>query len=127
MKNLILVFLGSGFGGGLRYGISLLLKPGTESGKFPLATFISNTLACLLAAWLVNRLFPQLGNDGTARLLLLTGFCGGFSTFSALSLETAGLLKSGNWTMAIFYILLSLASGIAAFWIFNGESVSPGR
>ncbi len=127
MKNFLLVFLGSGFGGGLRYGISMLLKPGSESGKFPLATFISNTLACLLAAWLLNRLFPSLQSDTNARFLLLSGFCGGFSTFSALSLETAGLLKSGNWTMAIFYILLSLTSGIAAFWIFNGESVSPGR
>jgi CrcB protein len=127
MKNFLLVFLGSGFGGGLRYGISIIMKPVSEAGKFPLATFISNTVACLLVAWLLNRLFPQMHNDATVRLLLITGFCGGFSTFSALSLETAGLLKSGNWTMAIFYLLLSLASGIAAFWIFNGESVSQGR
>ena len=127
MKNLLLVFLGSGLGGSLRYGISMLMKTESCSGKFPLATFISNTMACLLAAWLLSRLFPHMHNDATARLLLLTGFCGGFSTFSALSLETAALIKSGNWMMAALYILLSLSSGLAAFWIFNSESVSPGR
>ena len=127
MKNLLLVFLGSGLGGSLRYGISAMLQKQSEAGKFPFATFLSNTLACLLAAWLLSRLFPQWNNDAAARLLLLTGFCGGFSTFSALSLETVALMKNGNWMMAALYVLLSLSAGLAAFWIFNPGTVSPGR
>ena len=127
MKNLLLVFLGSGLGGSLRYGVSMLLKTDTASVKFPLATFISNTLACLLAAWLISRLFPQMISEPAARLLLLTGFCGGFSTFSALSLESAALVRSGNWMMAALYVLLSLSAGLAAFWIFHTGSVSAGR
>ena len=119
MKELFLVFLGSGLGGSLRYGISVLIKEPAPAGKFPLATFLSNVMACLISAWVLDRLLPSTLNQTSLRLLLITGFCGGFSTFSAMSLETANLLKAGQWLWAGLYILLSLAAGLTAFWIFT--------
>ena len=49
-----------------------------------------------------------------ARTVLITGFCGGYTTFSAFSLETAGLFEGGEYTRAAAYILLSMTLSIAA-------------
>lgn len=119
MKSALLIFLGSGAGGCLRYGISRLLQYQVTSSGFPWATLVSNILACLLAGYLSGRYLPESKLTEAGALLLITGFCGGFSTFSAFSLETIQLIRAGLWFPAAAFVLLSLATSLSAVWIFQ--------
>ena len=116
MKDLAIVFFGSGIGGCLRYGISLIFK--SRAGEFPFATLSANVLACLIAAFFLHKILPDSQNQHSLRLLMITGFCGGFSTFSTFSMETSAMLREGNWQGAVVYSLLSFSTGLAAFLIF---------
>ncbi|MCB0704792.1 MAG: fluoride efflux transporter CrcB [Saprospiraceae bacterium] len=92
------VFLGGGLGSMSRYGISRLL--GKVNSSFPFATLAANILACILLGFLVGlSLREELGP--TNRLFLMTGFCGGFSTFSTFSSETWQLFESGHYAYAL--------------------------
>ncbi len=112
----LLVFLGGGLGSLARYGLSLWL--GAPGQGFPLATFLANVLACLVLG-LVWSGFAAKGLDWeSARLLMVVGFCGGFSTFSTFSLETLRLIQYGEWGMALLYVLGSLLAGLLLLaWI----------
>jgi len=97
MKNVLLVFLGGGLGSSLRYLISKYLNQLENS--IALGTFTVNILG------------------STLTLLVATGFCGGFTTFSAFALENYQLLKTGDITNFIVYTLGSVALGIIAVFI----------
>ena len=110
----LLVFLGGGFGSGFRYGISLIIN--RLSISFPLATLLSNVVACFFIGVLTAA--ATKGNLTDAqRLLLATGFCGGFSTFSTFSNETLELAQNGQLMSAFGNILLSLTLCLAATFI----------
>ncbi len=97
-----------------RYGLTLLLPPDPPSeGHFPWATLVANLAACVLVGLglsLVGR--EQLPKAG--QLLLLTGFCGGFSTFSTFAAELLQLLQHGHAPVALAYLTISVASGMLA-------------
>lgn len=118
MKSFLLVFLGSGAGGCLRFAITGLMQQFNYIENFPWPTLLSNVLACMLAGFLGGKLLPGWGISEAGRLLLVTGFCGGFSTFSAFSMECIQLMRAGLWLSAATYIILSLAAGLASLWIF---------
>lgn len=112
MFNFLLVALGGGIGAAGRYGVSLAmpLKP----GEWPWATFSVNVAGSLaigvLAGWLSSR-----GDAAESwRLFLGVGVLGGFTTFSAYSLETLRMIERGEWPAAVFYVLGSVAAGLAA-------------
>ena len=118
MKSFLLVFLGSGAGGCLRFAITGLMQQFNYIENFPWPTLLSNVLACMLAGFLGGKLLPGGGISETGRLLLIIGFCGGFSTFSAFSVECLQMMRAGLWFSAAAYIMLSMAAGLAAVWFF---------
>ncbi len=115
--NIILIFLGAGLGGVLRY----LVSNGVHSflGKnFPYGTLVVNVSGCLLMGFLFVLILDRFDGVGPQlRSLLLIGLLGGYTTFSSFSIETINLIENGQWIYAGSNILLSTILGIAAAWI----------
>ena len=117
MKELLLVCIGSFFGGGMRYLVGQLhvRLTGPEElayGLFPWGTFAVNIIGCLLIG-----LFTGIAASGHLpaqwKLVLVTGFCGGFTTFSTFMNENY-LLGKDNLVMLAIYTLASLILGMGA-------------
>ena len=117
MKNLLFVCIGSFFGGGMRYLVALLHERLTGPsavayGSFPWATFAVNVIGCLLIG-----LFTGIAASGHIpaqwKLVLVTGYCGGFTTFSTFMNENY-LLGKDNLMMLAIYTVASLALGMGA-------------
>lgn len=106
------VFLGGGLGSICRYSLSIIFP--AKGAGFPWATFSANLIACFLLGLLYAYLSKQAINatQEALKLALLTGFCGGFSTFSTFSNECLQLLQKQAWGLALTYILVSLILGI---------------
>lgn len=115
MQSAFLVMAGGAIGAVLRYWLGLFIRPGVAGG-FPLATLsvnIAGGLAMgLLAGWLARG-----GGNEPLRLLLGVGVLGGFTTFSAFSLETVTLIERGESVVAMGYVAASVAGAVAALWI----------
>ena len=112
--NFALVFLGGGLGSLVRYGIAVTIA--RLEINFPLATLLSNVMACFLIGILTAA--TTKGNLSDAhRLLLATGFCGGFSTFSTFSNETLQLAQNGQLLTAFFNILFSFVLCLGATFV----------
>lgn len=110
----VLVFLGGGVGSLCRYAIGLWMQPWQE--RYPAATLLANGLACLILG-LVLGLHVAHGLPARWRLLLGTGFCGGFSTFSTFTAETWQLGQSGQYAAALVNVFLNLAVCMITFLI----------
>ena len=113
LKNILLVVLGSAVGGGLRYVISTFIQQKTI-GKFPMGTFTVNMLGCFMMGLIFGLADRNSSTQLSIILLLATGFCGGFTTFSAFAYENINLFKSQLNLLALSYILLSVLVGIFA-------------
>jgi CrcB protein len=116
IKQILFVGLGGGIGSIVRFLTSQLTAK-TLSTAFPVATLIVNLLGCLLIGVLIGLAFKNQWLDLDMRALLITGFCGGFTTFSTFSLENLQMYQAGNYTAMIFYTLASIIIGFAAVWI----------
>lgn len=112
LKALLLVGSGSFIGGALRYLISQLMKP--CGAGFPLGTFCVNILGCFLIGLLYGLFSKYSTTSGDWCLLLTTGFCGGFTTFSTFCNESMTMVQNGNWGTMVIYIAGSMLLGIAA-------------
>lgn len=113
IKNLLLVGLGGGLGSMCRYGVSLLV----HTKLFPYATLAVNILGCFIIGLVFALSIKQEPLTDNWKLFLAGGICGGFTTFSAFSLENMGLLQSGKYGMAFVYIAASIVFGIAASFL----------
>lgn len=110
MKQLLLVFIGGGFGSTLRYIIGKYMNP-TETG-IPWGTFTVNILGSLIIGIILGLAAKNDTLSSNQTLLLATGFCGGFTTFSAFAYENHMFLKAGDFSSFAFY---TIGSFIVAF------------
>ena len=111
---LLPIALGSALGGVGRYAVTTLVNDRADSA-FPVGTLGVNILGCLLIGILVQLLAGRTSHMTQA--LLTTGFCGGFTTFSAFSYESIRLIQEGLWQRAAAYVVLSVGLGLGAFWV----------
>lgn len=110
MMQILLIAIGGAAGSVLRYAVQKVLNT-----SFPTGTLVINITGCFLIGllWaLVNK-----GLDEQKRLLLMTGFCGGFTTFSAFSLEALMMMTAGRWVSFFFYTFCSVACGLLATFL----------
>lgn len=112
MKNLLFVFIGGGFGSVLRFLLGKWLN-NTENG-IPFGTFVANILGSLLIGVILGFAAKSDTLNQNQTLLLATGFCGGFTTFSTFAYENHIFLKSGDFTSFALYTITSFVLGFLA-------------
>lgn len=112
MKQLVLVFVGGGLGSVLRYIIGKALN-NTENG-IPYGTFLANVLGSLLIGIILGLALKNNTLSNNQTLLLATGFCGGFTTFSTFAYENHVFLKAGDFTSFALYTIASFILGFLA-------------
>ena len=110
----LIVFLGAGIGGALRHGVNVASARAFGSG-FPVGTLIVNILGSFAMGLLAGYFLARPGVFGQdMRLFLTTGILGGFTTFSAFSLDAALLIERHQYGLAVAYAGGSVVAGIAA-------------
>lgn len=116
-QSVLFVFLGSGLGGFFRYIISFLHNKSDVAG---LKHYIPILIVNVIGSFLIGLAFGFMQKNGMTtkmNLLLITGFLGGFTTYSSFSLDILRLIQRGEYLTTITYILLTLLLGIAAVFI----------
>lgn len=106
MVKVLAVFIGGGLGSVLRYAIGL--GTATLATSFPLGTLLANIFATATMGWALVYLAGRNDLPGWVSLLVVTGFCGGFSTFSTFSVDTVKLYQQGLTGMAIANVALNV-------------------
>jgi len=115
MKQLVLVFIGGGFGSIFRYLLTKYLN-NPDTG-IPYGTFFVNVFGSLLIGAILGLAIKNQALNQNQTLFLATGFCGGLTTFSAFAYENHLFLKSGNLTHFFLYTIASFTVGLAAVFI----------
>ena len=115
VKLILAIGAGSFIGGVFRYLLSLLIQSKTTT-NFPLGTMIVNIIGCFFIG-IVFGFFDKGQLSYEWKLFFATGVIGGFTTFSAFSIETFNLLKGGYVGYAALYILASVFAGLLATYI----------
>ncbi|MFB2121033.1 fluoride efflux transporter CrcB [Parapedobacter sp. 2B3] len=116
IKQLLLVGIGGGIGSMLRFLVSVLTSKFVQ-GTFPLPTLLINLSGCFLIGILAGLFAQPPYTDNNLRFLLITGFCGGYTTFSTFAHENLLLIENQQILPAIGYTLLSVVLGIALVWV----------
>jgi len=111
IKNLFLIGIGGGLGSILRWLTGIYTAK--WNGSFPIGTFAVNIFGSLLIGIAYGYL-QKNGSNEILKLLFITGFCGGFTTFSAFSYENMQLIQNGQWTTFALYASMSFLFCIAA-------------
>lgn len=112
MKQVLLVFLGGGLGSVARYWLSLKLNHFESS--IPYGTLLANVLGSLIIGFIFGYWAKTGMLNNNQSLLLATGFCGGFTTFSAFAYENHLYIKSGDYFSLLPYLALTFILGISA-------------
>lgn len=118
LSTLAYIFVGGGVGSVLRFVLSYYTQKWVSLGSFPLGTFLVNCLGCLLIGYLAAFYIRE---QSIWKFFFITGFCGGFTTFSTFSLENYNLWVQGEYKVLTIYVVLSLLVGVCSvvlgfFW-----------
>lgn len=115
LTAIALVGLGGAIGSILRY-LSTLIVNKYYNNAFPLATFLINMLGCFLIGAFIG-FYDKGGVNENYKFLFITGFCGGFTTFSSFAYENTSLIGSQNTLIAFAYIAASMLAGLVFVWL----------
>ncbi len=115
LKTILYIAIGGAVGSVLRFMTSFIISK-VWSNQFPLATFIANFIGCLLIGFFIGFLTKNQLEDSNLKWFLITGFCSGYTTFSAFSMENYNLFQSNNLLLAFGYIATSVILGLFAVW-----------
>ena len=113
MKAMGIIWLGGGFGSVLRY-LSQVWVSRILGISFPFGTFLVNILGCFLIGLFFAVAEKYAFFTSEWRLFLITGLCGGFTTFSSFSYEGLSLYKQGDYGYFFLYLILSVVIGLLA-------------
>ena len=115
-KTILYIAIGGAIGSVLRYLTSVFVNK-YWANQFPLATLLTNVLGCLIIGFLIGILEKNNLANSNLKWFLITGFCGGYTTFSTFGYENYSLFQSNNSLLAFGYIALSILLGIFAVWL----------
>ncbi len=116
MNGYLMVLLGGGAGSLVRYVVSTVIMART-GGRFPFGTVVINITGSFLIGLLMTLLTERLSPHPNLRLLLVTGFLGGYTTFSSFEWETLSLVADGGWWLGLVNLVGSVALGYSAVWL----------
>ncbi|MBI5767531.1 MAG: fluoride efflux transporter CrcB [Verrucomicrobia bacterium] len=118
MRLYLWIMLGSALGGGARFFVSGLVA-NWFGATFPWGTLLVNVSGSFVIGFFGTLTGPdgRLFMGSTARQFVMTGLCGGYTTFSSFSLQTLTLANDGEWLQAGANVLLSVAACLAAVWL----------
>ncbi len=116
LKTIVYIAVGGAIGSVLRFLTAVLVSK-FWSNQFPLATFLTNIAGCFLIGLFIGILAKYQLTVSNLKWFLVTGFCGGFTTFSAFGMENFTLLQNNNSLLAFSYIALSIILGLFAVWL----------
>ncbi len=107
--SLVSVAAGGAIGASARYGVAVLLAPGA---RFPWSTLCVNVLGCFIAGLVISLLLGREQLSPNLQLFLITGILGGFTTFSAFSLDTLRLAESGQLILASVNVMANVLGAL---------------
>ncbi len=110
------VVVGGAVGSGARYLLGPWIQDRTGA-VFPIGTLVINVLGSLIMAFIFRYAMESAAVRPEIRVMLTTGFCGGFTTFSTFSYETMRLIEDGDWHRAMWYVALSILFGLAGAFV----------
>jgi len=117
--NIIAIAVGAAIGANLRYSLSIWAAQ-RWGASFPYGTLIVNVIGSFAIGVVLVLATTRLNLSDPARLLIVTGLLGGFTTFSSLSFETYSLITNGSWLAAGIYVISSFGLGIASVFLGAG-------
>lgn len=114
----IWIALGGAAGALARYLTERLLKNASLGLQYPVGTFVANLLGAFLLGLILGKWLEAADSNAQRwRLLLGTGFCGSYTTFSTFLFEQLTMLREGKWPTLVGYVGLSLLLGLLAVWL----------
>lgn len=108
--DIIFISIGGAFGAILRYILSTKIS---DFANLPMATLLTNIIGCFFLGWFLTRCIHNKKISLRMKVCLSTGFAGGLTTFSTFCVENAKLICDGKWKWSLFYILITIITGLA--------------